>query len=123
MERPLTADAAELDVDALLARVYGARKLLGELVALLSADCPRLLEQAREALQSDDRALLHRAGHTLKGMVANFCAPGVLAAATRLEALSHAGDPTEIKTTIDEVEQRLERLIPALKGLAAQAPP
>lgn len=124
MERPFSPDAAdELDAQALLTRVCGSRALLGELITLLVADYPRLLAQAREALESGDRAALRRAGHTLKGMVANFCAPRVLAAATRLESLSHTGDRAEIAATCDEVEQELEHLIPALTRLAAPAPP
>ena len=52
----------------------GDRLFLCELATLFLDDCPRHLAAIREALRKTGAEDLHRASHTLKGAVGNFCA-------------------------------------------------
>src|SRR5262249_43231761 len=66
---------ATLDEQELLSRVDGDFSLLGELAEMFSEDYPRQLEMLGAALEQGSAESIRRAGHTLKGMLANLAAP------------------------------------------------
>ncbi|MGD8237223.1 MAG: response regulator, partial [Armatimonadota bacterium] len=80
------------DPDTLLANVDGDRELLAELVHVFSDDCPRLLEEIRDAIACGKTDVLQRAAHTLKSTTAAFGAEGARQAAFRLETIARNGD-------------------------------
>ena len=62
-----TIDSAEL-----LQRVDGDRELLRELIAAMREDLPKQLQLIKESLSTANADDLQRAGHTLKGALANL---------------------------------------------------
>jgi two-component system sensor histidine kinase/response regulator len=84
------------------------------------AAAPRLLEETRKAAAAQDGPALHRAAHTVKGVVGMFCAAPAGAAARRLEILAEAGDFTQVPQARAELETELERLQAALQDLARE---
>src|SRR5512139_3731192 len=69
----------------LLERIDHDWEFLQETVDMLATDAPALLQEIRQAVESEDAAAVGRAAHTLKGMVANFCAAAPQATALELE--------------------------------------
>jgi HPt (histidine-containing phosphotransfer) domain-containing protein len=105
MEQPL------FDHAALLARVDGDEELLRELIDLFLEDCPRLLTAIREAIARQDRDLLKRAAHTLKGSVGNFGAKAVCELAQKLESLA----PDLDLGAAGQLSQKLEGMVGSLE--------
>jgi len=109
-----------LEPEALLARVSGNRAMLRELVELFKTDQAELLAQVRTDAAAGDRVALQRTAHTLKGMVATFCAPRALEAVLHLEDLSQIGDLEGIEPACVAAETEIRRLWPALEDLARE---
>jgi HPt (histidine-containing phosphotransfer) domain-containing protein len=65
------------DVKELLERVDNDVAFLADTVQMLESDGAALLGQMKASLAAGDAAAVGRTAHTLKGMVANFCAPAV----------------------------------------------
>jgi HPt (histidine-containing phosphotransfer) domain-containing protein len=88
--------------------------LFQEMVGLLRADAPALLQSLRAAQQAGDSTRVHRAAHTLKGLASNFGAARTVAAATEAERLAKARQSAGMPAAIAELEEALDELIAAL---------
>lgn len=87
-----------MDHEAIVARFGGDTGLVGELVALFVADCPRMIEDVRRSIQSESAEDLRCAAHAFKGCVANFTDSGAVDAARTLETIgreNRIGDAPE----------------------------
>jgi two-component system, sensor histidine kinase and response regulator len=78
------------DYDGSLNRMGGDEQLFREMVGFLFADAPAWLAQIDEGLRQLDAVAVHRAAHSLKGLVSNFGAPLAVAAAAVLEDAARA---------------------------------
>ncbi|HVA44757.1 MAG TPA: response regulator [Pirellulales bacterium] len=108
-------DDGPLDWDAALSGSALSDDALGELAALFSIECPKLLAEIRAALAEGDATRLARAAHTLKGSAAVFCAKPASEAAKRLESLARAGNLVAAPSAAALVEAACERLLAALE--------
>jgi two-component system, sensor histidine kinase and response regulator len=108
------------DEAELLDRVDNDWEFLGETVDMLAADGPALLLEIRRALDAHDAAGLGRAAHTLKGMIANFCADVPHAAAFELEKMGKAGDLANASAALVALEERVLALTTGLQALVAR---
>jgi HPt (histidine-containing phosphotransfer) domain-containing protein len=111
-----------IDKTALLERLDGDQKLLGELVQLFQEDSPQLLATIRDAVAAGDAFQLMRAAHTLKGSVGNFCAHAIFEAAFQLESIGRDGDLTKAPAALATLETLLTRFGEELSDLAHTAP-
>jgi PAS domain S-box-containing protein len=103
---------------AALARVSGSADFLAEIVGLfLDSECPRRMEEIRDAVARRDEGRLRRAAHALKGTVGNLRAAAAFEAALGLENLARGGDWAAIDGAYHALEQEIERLKPALAQL------
>ncbi|MFO0985577.1 MAG: Hpt domain-containing protein [Planctomycetota bacterium] len=107
-----------IDEAEVLARVDGDRELLGEMAELFLTDCQGLLAKVREAVEHQDRALLQRAAHTLKGSVGNFAAKAAYEAARKMELMGRNGELAGAEQAYASLEQELARLTPVLTTLS-----
>jgi signal transduction histidine kinase/DNA-binding response OmpR family regulator/nitrate/nitrite-specific signal transduction histidine kinase len=116
--KPPTASATPVkevwDQAAALERVGGDADLLRETTTLLLGELPRLLSSIHTALEQADGGALERAAHKFKGAVSLFEARGAVAAARRLEELGRTGHLGPAAGVVEELEQEMERLTPAL---------
>jgi two-component system, sensor histidine kinase and response regulator len=104
------------DKEALLERVDGDVEFLAETVDILDEDAPGLLEALRVAVASGDANAVRGSAHTLKGMVANFCAPPAQEAALRLEQQGRSGDLAGAEAAVADLVAQVERLRGALRA-------
>ncbi|HVX60296.1 MAG TPA: PAS domain S-box protein [Pirellulales bacterium] len=106
--------SAPADWAAALDRLQGDRALLEEIVGVFREECPRLLAQARQAIDRGDAAQLRLAAHTLKGALVNFAASDAVEAAKTLEMVGKQDRMADARQAMAELEAQLERLAPAL---------
>lgn len=104
-----------------LERLGGDEQLLGEIAGLFLSDYPALLAEVCDAVARGDAAAVHHAAHTLKGSVANFCAPGPFETAYKLERMGRAGDLAGSQDALAALEKQLRDLEPALMALQGGA--
>ena len=109
----------EFDREAALMALGGDEKLLSEVVGLFLDDCPRLLGAIEEAIGLADPPTLKRLAHTLGGVASTFALPSVIAAARALEAKGADGAWHGAVDDLDDLRRALDRVRPALQGLAA----
>jgi two-component system, sensor histidine kinase and response regulator len=93
----------------LLARFDGDSELLKELAGIFLQECPRMLDEIREALRVSDSRGLERAAHTLKGSVGNFAVAGAWETVQRLELLGKSGQLFAAQEIFRTLEQQLAR--------------
>ncbi len=114
--------------DAALESVGGDEAMLRELAQLFFVECPKLMQQIREHIASEDGPELRRAAHTLKGSAHVFGAEEAAGAAHRLEEIGREGFDGEISRTeafadaeeaLALLEDEVARLLPALRERVA----
>jgi two-component system, sensor histidine kinase and response regulator len=110
-----------LDEAEALRRVGEDRQLLGELAEVFLNESPRLLESIRTAIAGQDAAKVRIFAHSLKGAIDNFAAQAAYKAALRLEMLGRDGNLAEAKQACAGLEKEMDRLLPAVAGLASQS--
>ncbi|MGB0715824.1 MAG: Hpt domain-containing protein [Phycisphaerae bacterium] len=103
------------DRDELIDRVDGDFEFLEDTVSMLDEDSPDLLEQIRVAAKAQDAESLVTAAHTLKGMLANFCAETAEGAARELESMGREGRVGDLESAAEVVERETLRLQAALR--------
>jgi len=104
----------------LLARFDGDGELLKELAGIFLQECPKMLDEIREALRTRDAKLLERAAHTLKGSVGNFALSGAWETAQRLELLAKSGEVSGAEDMFHTLEQQLAQFNHILVRHAAE---
>ena len=113
---------AEVIVDEplLVSHVDNDRELLRDLVDLFLAECPRLLNDIKTALDKRDAEAVLRGAHSLKGSTSNLAAKPAAHAAFELEKAAQMGDFARADCVLRELESQLERLKPALLALRTE---
>jgi two-component system, sensor histidine kinase and response regulator len=102
------------DLQESLVRLGGSQELFRSLVEFFLEDCPGLLKQLHSGLDRGDAAQVERAGHSIKGLAANFGAAEAVRAAAKVEDLGRNGDLTASLKALPVLETELERLQTAL---------
>ncbi|MBC3931576.1 PAS domain S-box protein [Undibacterium curvum] len=81
------------------------------------------VEEIRTAIATQDAELLHRAAHTLKGLVANFCAEPPENIAYALEQKGKQADFSQTPELFRQFVSELEKMNQALRQFIADMPP
>jgi signal transduction histidine kinase/DNA-binding response OmpR family regulator len=113
-------DSEPFDRAAALAQVEGDAELLAELVALFNEDCPRLMDEIRDAVTGSEAQGLTRAAHALKGAAANFSATRVVTLARQLEEMGKSGQLTGAQVIYADLDAEVGQLSQALEALVVE---
>jgi two-component system sensor histidine kinase/response regulator len=108
---------SSFDADDLMVRIDGDRALLGELVEIFRVDYPTSIQAAQRAIDSANGEELCRAGHALKGALANLSAIKASALAAELEDMGQNLGVSEAQSTLDELNDEIGNAILALDAL------
>jgi HPt (histidine-containing phosphotransfer) domain-containing protein len=73
------------DYEGTLKRFGQDERLFNEMVGFFFDDAPKWLDSIRAGMAKNDLQQIHRGAHTIKGMVSNFGAARVMAAAAQIE--------------------------------------
>jgi HPt (histidine-containing phosphotransfer) domain-containing protein len=88
---PQLAPPVLIDWQVVLAGFRGDRQLVGDVVATVRIESPRLLDSAQVALAAGDFETLGRLAHTLKGSLRYFGPTEAYQAAVALEQAARTG--------------------------------
>lgn len=113
---PAGDEGTVFDRATFLEYVDGDVDIAQRAIAVLLETLPDRLEAIRVAVASRDSAALRAAAHSVKGSVAFFAAPVVVAAAYRLEIMGSSGDLGQAGMVYFDLERAIGRLVEALKG-------
>ncbi len=106
-----------VDAAALMARLEGDRELLAELAELFVAEGQALIETLENAVAGPDPDAVQRAAHTLKGAVANFCAPAGVSAAFALERAGRNRELSEAPALLERLRIEMDAVCAALREM------
>jgi PAS domain S-box-containing protein len=106
------------DVAVALERTAGDRDLLRELAGVFCEGCPPMMADIRAALDQGDARKLMGAAHALKGAVGTFGAGTAFDIAYRLELMGRKGNLADAEAVYGSLRREIDRLVPALEGLA-----
>jgi two-component system sensor histidine kinase/response regulator len=102
------------DLRQSLARLGGDMGLFRKLAEFFREDCPQLIQQIRDGLETGEPAAVERAAHSLKGLAASFSAEATVAAALRIEECGQVADLAGAASALVPLEAHAERLCQAL---------
>ncbi|MEO6543494.1 MAG: response regulator, partial [Nitrospiraceae bacterium] len=124
LDTPAAADAFRLifDTTTMLRNIGGDRELLDQLIVLFLQRYQPMLENIRIALASQDQRAIEEAAHLLKGTAGNLCAPEVVLAAGRLEALGRLGTLLDAPIIYTQLEVAVVRLVRVMETRTASQP-
>jgi HPt (histidine-containing phosphotransfer) domain-containing protein len=100
----------------LLERVDNDQILLRELLDIFKEDFPQTFQFLKSAVAANDLKSVSRLSHTLKGMLSSLGAIRAAAAASKLEALSSAGETASLQGALNTLESEAESLLPELEA-------
>jgi two-component system, sensor histidine kinase and response regulator len=106
-----------VEVKELLDRLDDDRTLLAELLEIFRREYPDNLQAAQQAINAKRPADLKRAGHTLKGALANLSATNASALAAELESIGRASDVTGAQAVFTRLVAELGNVIRSLESL------
>jgi signal transduction histidine kinase/FixJ family two-component response regulator/HPt (histidine-containing phosphotransfer) domain-containing protein len=122
-DAPKPVPASTLDRTAVLDRVGGNLKLLGDLAAVFGKDCANLTAEIRAGLERRQLADILRPAHTLKGVVGFFGTPAATDASRELEALAKTGDADGATAALEKLLEAIHGIQQDLAVLLAPTPP
>jgi two-component system sensor histidine kinase/response regulator len=116
-DAPVVAGEGKVfDPQIALERIDGDRELLVEVAELFRRDCPKILDEIREAIARGDAKTLEREAHKLKGALGALGAPAASEAAQNLEQLGSREDIIAAAAACSLLEAELNRLAPELES-------
>lgn len=89
--------------------------ILGQLIEVFLENSPKVLTEAREALESQSSPQLAHAAHTLKGSCSNFGAERLREACANLEQQANGGELNLARASLDKVEKEFNFVRMALE--------
>jgi two-component system, sensor histidine kinase and response regulator len=108
------SSAAVFNITELLSRVDNDQELACELLQLFKDECPSILRDLQEAISRGDMATIERAGHSLKGMLANLSIHRAAKTAAMIEQLGNSGEGSGLLEALATLESQLAALMPEL---------
>jgi two-component system sensor histidine kinase/response regulator len=106
-----------VEISQLLDRLDDDRTLLAELLQIFRREYPDNLRAAKQAIDAKRPTDLERAGHTLKGALANLSATKASAIAAELEIMARYTDLTGAQAVLDRLVLELGNVIRSLESL------
>jgi CheY-like chemotaxis protein/HPt (histidine-containing phosphotransfer) domain-containing protein len=103
------------DESVFLARLEGDELLAREIIEMFLEECPKLLENVRQAAGQHDASALARAAHTLKGSVGDVSAPQAFDAARTLEEMARKEEWEGTDRTLKTLESAVDELVHELR--------
>ncbi|MBF0497328.1 MAG: response regulator, partial [Deltaproteobacteria bacterium] len=118
---PEQTDEREVfDLKSFIARVFGDRELVTELVAMFLDSYPKSMNSISDAIRRADGPELEHSAHFFKGTVGNFSAMPAFELALKLEKMGQRQDLTGAEEAFAQLEKQMEQLKPALIKLARE---
>jgi HPt (histidine-containing phosphotransfer) domain-containing protein len=111
------ASASRIDRAKLLSSVGGSLPVLRQLVADFRQDAGPLMDELAGGVEKNECKAVHRAAHTLKGMVNFFGVPALTELAAHLEKMGASADCAQAPEKLAAFRRELDRLQADLDGI------
>lgn len=108
------------DQDELLEEIDNDMEFLEELIDMLAADAPSLVDSIRQGMADSNAEAIWQNAHALKSMVGNFAAHNAHAMSFSIEQAGRAEEMDNIGETLESLEQEISSLLKALNELLEQ---
>ena len=108
------------DQDELLEEIDNDMDFLEELIDMLAADAPALIESIKQGMAGSDAEAVWQNAHALKSMVGNFAAHDAHALSFQIEQAGRAEQLDEVSDTLESLEGEIASLLSALTDLLKQ---
>ncbi|QIF01086.1 PAS domain-containing protein [Roseimicrobium sp. ORNL1] len=122
MPDPLEPDPDSVFDAAAFRESISDEGLMRQLVEIYPEDSEDMLLEAETALRDKDRAALHQAAHSLKGLLGNYSAPIALEAARTLSRLAREDRLKDAAPVLADTIREVRRLADALKAFGKTLP-
>ena len=117
----LSSPLAAIDLKEALRRI-GDQETFEELARLFIEECPKLMAQILQSLETSDGVALERSAHSLQGAAASLGAPGISRASQELQKLARSGDWIGARSVFASMESEIARLFSELSALLRAVP-
>ena len=104
-----------VDFEAAKARVGGRMETVKTLALILVQECPKLLGQLEEAIQTQNAKEMRRAAHTIKGSSSHFLAKYVVSAAELLEGYGERAEFEDAPRAYEKLTHEVARMTQAIR--------
>jgi PAS domain S-box-containing protein len=115
--REISGSPLSLNEEELMDRIGGDLEFLSELTDVFRQEYPKQLIAARRAVVNRDGEALSKAGHALRGALANLAASDGAALAASIELTGITGDPLAAGPLLDQLEQSIKTFLTSLESL------
>jgi DNA-binding response OmpR family regulator len=112
-----------LDRGRVLARFEGDKSMLKNLIGSFFIDCPKLVCAARDAAERRDDVEFQSATRALRNHLETFSARAACEAADMARLAGSAQNLEHASEALAQLEEELERLLPALANLGKEVTP
>ena len=107
-------EAVPFDREEMLDRLGGDDELMIDVLGVFLEECPRMMEEIREAVDRGDAPLVRNAAHSIKGALLNISAAPAAEEAKQLELLGGEERLAETAAVLDKLQVEIDRLEPVL---------
>ena len=104
-------DQAHFDATKMFRNIGEDDQLFQQLVVLFLKRHQMMLAEIKQGLDNSNTVTVERAAHSLKGTAGNLCAPAVVLAPSRLEAIGHLGTLQDAPHVYAQLETEVLRLV------------
>jgi CheY-like chemotaxis protein len=109
-----------LNETELMDRIGGDLEFLSELTEVFRREYPKQLSAARNAVVNRNGEGLNKAGHALRGALANLAAADPAALAASIELIGATGDPSTAGVLLDQLERDIKTVLISLESLCQE---
>ncbi len=114
---PPEPDPSEVfNLDEAVKRIPGGKENFQQLATILIAECPKLLSQIEDAIQTEAAVELQRAAHTLKGSADIFAAQRVVSAARILETMGKENSLGGALNSLEELKREVDHMLSSVQS-------
>jgi HPt (histidine-containing phosphotransfer) domain-containing protein len=114
-----TAQLMSFNRHLALDRVGGDEDLLKEVLQLFLEECPQLMAQVNQAVETGDPRRVEQSAHTLKGSLSTIGAELGASKAQTLESMGRSRDLEGCRQALEQLHQSVNRLCTELTAILA----
>lgn len=108
-----------IDWNAALKSVNGHQAILDSMIAAVLDEAPKLLDQLRQAIDTSDSDVIHRASHTIKGAFRSFQPTQLISVAGQIESLASSAPSEQILPLYRQLEEQLDLVLAEIRQSAS----
>ena len=106
---------ADLDIAAALKNLEGDEQILREVSRVFLQSTPSLLRECDQAVQAEDRELIHRHAHSIKSASRTIGGIALSLIAERLESAARHDSRPNVRSMVDDAHAAFDRLAALLR--------